>query len=159
MVYLTDGDLLHIPRIRTSTGRDELLTMTRHMKDIARHYDSDWLGPVVVNASTSRLSAVTGDGWIAAGDASAAFDPLSSQGLISAMASGRAAADAILTYRQGDKEAMARYGVAVNAIYDRYLSQRVGYYRVERRWLAAPFWRRRAEINTRNRMESPRAEV
>jgi len=47
----------------------------------------------------SRLSRCSGTGWIAAGDAASAFDPISSQGLFNALSSGffagNAAADAL----------------------------------------------------------------
>ena len=47
--------------------------------------------PVVFAAGSRRLSSVVGDGWIAAGDAAVTFDPLSSQGILTALLTGREA--------------------------------------------------------------------
>ncbi len=43
----------------------------------------------IFSARSSLLTNPTGDGWIAAGDAAAAYDPLSSHGIGSALAGGR----------------------------------------------------------------------
>ncbi|MGW2088752.1 LodA/GoxA family CTQ-dependent oxidase [Streptomyces sp. NPDC001880] len=43
-------------------------------------------------AHSTHLDRVHGDGWIAAGDAAVAFDPLSSQGILTALYTGRAPA-------------------------------------------------------------------
>lgn len=56
---------------------------------------TDWSAPQVSPASGAWLDPVCGEGWIACGDAALAFDPLSSQGLLGALASGVAAARAI----------------------------------------------------------------
>jgi|KBSSwiStaDraftv2_1062776.scaffolds.fasta_scaffold479824_2 hypothetical protein len=49
----------------------------------------------VVTAHSSRLDRVSGDGWLAVDDAAMAFDPLSSQGLTHALASGIRAGEAL----------------------------------------------------------------
>ena len=49
----------------------------------------------VVAADSSCLEVVEGDGWCAVGDAAAAYDPLSSQGITTALASGAWAGQAI----------------------------------------------------------------
>jgi flavin-dependent dehydrogenase len=56
---------------------------------------TDWSTPQVSPAGGAWLDPVYGHGWIACGDAALAFDPLSSQGLPGALASGVAAAEAI----------------------------------------------------------------
>jgi flavin-dependent dehydrogenase len=84
-----------------------------------------------------------GDGWIAAGDAAAAYDPLSSHGIGSALAGGRQAADAVAAHLDGDGAAFTNYRERLLAEYARYLWTRDGYYRDERRWSGAPFWERR----------------
>ncbi len=45
----------------------------------------------VTDASTSWLDRIAGPGWAATGDAAAAFDPLSSQGIVTALVMGREA--------------------------------------------------------------------
>lgn len=51
----------------------------------------------LVNASSVTLSHAAGAGWIAVGDAAAAFDPITSQGLANALSSALVAAGAIVS--------------------------------------------------------------
>ena len=90
-----------------------------------------------VDASSMRLDRVTGDGWLAVGDAAAALDPLSSHGLGSAMAGGIEAARAILS---GSFE---RYESMIDTMWNSYVRVRRATYALERRWRDAPFWRHR----------------
>ena len=59
-------------------------------------------------AHSSTLDPCIGDGWIAAGDAGVTFDPLSSQGLLHALFSGLAGAEAADSYLSGDTAGLAR---------------------------------------------------
>ena len=97
----------------------------------------------VFAASSSLLTHPTGDGWIAAGDAAASYDPLSSHGIGSALACGRSAARAIAATLDGDTTAFTTYRDRLLADYTHYLCTRHAYYADERRWPTSPFWRRR----------------
>ncbi len=97
----------------------------------------------VFAAGSSLLSRPTGDGWIAAGDAAAAHDPLSSHGIGSALAGGTWAARAVAATLGGDGTAFTSYGERLLADYARYLWTRSSYYADERRWPDKPFWERR----------------
>jgi flavin-dependent dehydrogenase len=89
------------------------------------------------------LTEPAGEGWAAAGDAAAAYDPLSSHGIGSALAGGRQAAATLVAALQGDAAALPAYGEGHRAGYARYLWSRHAYYADERRWPDAPFWKRR----------------
>jgi flavin-dependent dehydrogenase len=97
----------------------------------------------VLAAGSSLLTRSTGDGWIAAGDAAAAFDPLSSHGIGSALASGTRAARAVAATLAGDGTVGAAYAERLRADYARYLWDRHAYYADEQRWPDSPFWARR----------------
>jgi flavin-dependent dehydrogenase len=71
-----------------------------------------------VDASSARLSHAACDRWIAIGDAAAAFDPITSQGLINALATAIVAAGAILSPRGLDREASRIYSDAVASTFD-----------------------------------------
>jgi flavin-dependent dehydrogenase len=143
-VYSTDADEAQVRRARTSGGWAALLDQTVHTKERLRTADVALLAPPRVQAAGSaRLHPVVGDGWLAVGDAAASHDPLSSQGILTALASAPSAADAVVAALGGDAEAPRRYAAAVQASYTRYLIQRCGYYRLERRWPASAFWQRR----------------
>jgi flavin-dependent dehydrogenase len=94
-------------------------------------------------AGSSLLTQPTGDGWIAAGDAAASYDPLSSHGIGSALACGRSAARAIAATHTGDPTAFPTYRDRILASYTHYLHTRHAYYADEQRWPTSPFWRRR----------------
>lgn len=99
--------------------------------------------PRVVSANTSRLTVVAGDSWLAVGDAATAFDPLSSQGLESALSSALHAARAIRRRLDGDSGALHSYAAHVCQTWRRYVYERARVYEQETRWPDAPFWRRR----------------
>jgi flavin-dependent dehydrogenase len=46
-----------------------------------------------MEAGGARLEPLHGNGWLACGDAALSFDPLSSQGLLTALYSGKFASD------------------------------------------------------------------
>jgi hypothetical protein len=92
----------------------------------------------VTDASTSWLDRICGPGWLAAGDAAVAFDPLSSQGIVTALVMGREAG-LVAAGLVGVEEYDARY----RSLRDEHLALRAAYYGLERRWPAAEFWRRR----------------
>lgn len=93
-----------------------------------------------------RLDPPSGPGWVAAGDAAAVFDPLTSQGIYKALATGIDAADAIAAYLAGHGHALARYAEATHAAYDDYLALREHLYGAEARWAQHPFWRGRRPL-------------
>ena len=97
----------------------------------------------VFAAGSSLRTPATGDGWIAAGDAAAAYDPLSSHGIGSALAGGASAARAVVATLGGDVTAFLAYRERLLADYARYLWARSAYYADERRWPDRPFWKRR----------------
>jgi flavin-dependent dehydrogenase len=100
--------------------------------------------PRGVDASSGRLGAAAGRGWLAVGDAAASFDPLSSQGLLNAHYTGLRGAEAVHRALAGDAAAVAAYAARLDEIYRAYLAHRAAAYAAERRWPAAPFWSTRA---------------
>jgi flavin-dependent dehydrogenase len=94
-------------------------------------------------AHSSTLDPCIGDGWIAAGDASMTFDPLSSQGLLHALFTGLAAAEASNRYLSGDTSALIGYQRLMRGIQHVYRRRLAFSYSSEARWPTAPFWRRR----------------
>jgi L-Lysine epsilon oxidase N-terminal len=84
------------------------------------------------------LNRVAGPGWLATGDAAASFDPLSSQGLVTALVLGRAAGEAATA--PGEPYG---YAGAVERIVAQHLADRLAYYALEDRFSTSPFWARR----------------
>ncbi len=92
----------------------------------------------------AERAAGAGAGWLALGDAAAAYDPLSSHGIGSAMGSGFYAGQAIASSLAGHpEEARTAYLQLLQDAYGACLDLQRYHYAQERRWPDAPFWRRR----------------
>ena len=140
--FFTDADLLRESRLGEEEAWRAEAARARHTAP--RLAGAVPLGPPrVLPAASELLAEPAGEGWLAVGDAAASFDPLSSRGILSALASGIGAADAAREALAGDREALPRYAAGVQLDFARYLEMRDRTYRVERRWPEAPFWKRR----------------
>jgi flavin-dependent dehydrogenase len=109
LAFLTDADL---PSAR----------ITHQATILAQHAaDTNEIGAILAEcefvpdqggftaAHSSTLTPCIGESWMAAGDASMTFDPLSSQGLLHALFTGLTAAEAADSYLSGDAAAPPRY--------------------------------------------------
>ena len=93
-----------------------------------------------MSTNSTWIAPAIGSGWAAIGDASAAFDPLSSHGMTTALWSSIQAADAWL---ERDPAKMRKYADAVAQGVQEYLANRTRVYAQEQRWPDSPFWARR----------------
>ncbi len=122
----------------------ELAQEARKTRFIAAYLDDygyDACGPVKrITTNTSWIAPVIGAGYAAIGDAAAAFDPLSSHGMTTALWSAIQASEA---YLKQDKAKMQDYADQTAKGVQDYLQARQRVYAQERRWPDAPFWRRR----------------
>lgn len=100
-------------------------------------------GPITCPAHSQILDPIAGEGWVAAGEAAAGFDPLSSMGIGYAIASGIQAARVAASTIRGDREHAALFASDVRRHYDAYLARRQAYYAMEQRWPESEFWQRR----------------
>jgi len=144
LAFHTDSDVHAARRIRSSQRllreSEGTLELLRVLKDTGfeaeeRCYEH--------GARGSLLNPCGGPGWLAAGDAALSFDPLSSQGLFTAMFLGLAAAEAAHSYLEGDHSAVRDYANTIGRIRDAYCRGLRETYRQEQRWPASWFWRRR----------------
>jgi flavin-dependent dehydrogenase len=141
--FHTDADLPAAIMVRTTEGL------------LARARGLPMLGELIAQPSWDRgqwgycaahgawLTPAAGNGWLAAGDAALAFDPLAAQGLFNAMYLGLAAAEASHRHLAGDQTALADYGAEVSAIRQAYRTRHAAWYQLETRWPDQPFWNRR----------------
>lgn len=144
--YLTDPDLLVEQRAWTADGWTARLAATTHTRSrIERQRYELESAPRLAAAGSSCLERISGDGWLAVGDAAASFDPLSSHGIAAALSGGLRAAAAARAYAGGDGNALAVYGEQIACSYARYLWLWRAYYALENRWSDEPFWQRRQE--------------
>lgn len=147
VVYLTDADLGAAHSLPAEAGFLSLLDRTEHVRarTTARGYVLQ-AAPRGVAAHSARLSSFAGEGWLAAGDAALAFDPLSSQGILNALFTGMTAGLALDAQLAGDADALDAYARRLTNVYDAYLRNLAAFYSLERRWPERPFWRRRRPV-------------
>jgi flavin-dependent dehydrogenase len=129
VVFHTDAGREASRVARSPDGFHKLLASTIHVRE--RVSDSSDR-QTVVSAATTRLESFHGPGWRAAGDAAMSFDPLSSQGIYTALYSGMKAAEQDPT----------EYSETLNRIFEAYLEHRRIHYAEETRWPDSPFWNR-----------------
>ena len=143
-VFLTDADHVQREAITRADRWTSCLRATLHQKQrIEKHGGTLAAGIFSLPAESSFLEQVAGDGWLATGDAAAAFDPLSSQGIMSAISSGLDAAHTAAASLMGNRQAAASYANRIRKKYSEYLAHREIYYRMERRWPNSSFWKSR----------------
>jgi flavin-dependent dehydrogenase len=137
------------PWAKEATSQQGFLALIQDTVHISRKLESHGYTtaapPQPTDARSSRLERFHGEGWLAAGDAAIALDPLSSQGILSALYSGLKAAKAVMGYLAGDREALFHYEVSIMNVYTQFLWDRWHYYGVEWRWLDSLFWKTRRE--------------
>lgn len=101
-------------------------------------------------AANSVARSAAGHGWLAAGDSAMALDPLSSQGLFNALATGLEAGEATRSLLACEEEAMYCFASRMGRIWQAYIRHHANYYDMETRWPDSPFWaRRRRGVSTR----------
>ena len=141
-VFMTDADAVH----RRSTSLDAMWRREFVRTGLVSAVLAALVGPpsvVVRPADTSILEPMHGPGWVAVGEAGAAYDPLSGQGVVEALDSGLAAAAAIDRALDGDRGALDEFALERTERFHHYLIRRRETYRQERHWPASPFWARR----------------
>ena len=139
---MSDADIVKQHGLKSPPQWFEQLCKTRHVRGRLRSAEP-LTRPAALAAYSHRLEPLTGEGWLAVGDAATTFDPLSSQGIFKALRSGVLASYVILDYFKGNGAGLARYTSLLMREYESYLETRLEYYRREQRWPQSLFWQRR----------------
>jgi flavin-dependent dehydrogenase len=144
VLYMSDHDL---PQFRAARNPQCWWTMlmesTALATQIREHGFRPLASPRLVTAASCYVSTIAGEGWLAAGDATAAYDPLSSHGIAAALGSGYYAACATSDLLSARGEAQHAYLMLMQQAWDAYCVERQICYSSERRWPKEPFWDRR----------------
>lgn len=147
VVYLTDVDLAP-QSLRTQRGYGLLLSRTEHVSAcLEAHHYRFRTNIKAAPANSARLGCSTGRCWLAVGDAALSFDPVSSQGILTALFTGMKAGYALAAKLSGNDDAISDYDKRLAIIYEAYLQNRLAYYRLEKRWATRPFWSRRCNVS------------
>ncbi len=138
-----DGDLASVQGCRTA---GDLLERARRTRLIGRHCPPAGQALVPLRAAPANgqwPSHAAGSHWLAVGDASLAFDPLASQGLLHGLVTGQMGALAVREHLNGNMQALSAWTRQLQQIAQAYRANRALYYAMEQRWPHAPFWQRR----------------
>ncbi|MCF2873105.1 MULTISPECIES: NAD(P)/FAD-dependent oxidoreductase [unclassified Tenacibaculum] len=145
--FMTDSNLVLKLKANKHEGFNSLLQKTNHVKKrITECIGKDRNINVSLNthaANSSRLEKITGENWLAVGDAACTYDPLSSYGITAAIGTAYYGSRAIIDYLQGKKEAFLTYEYLMDKMYNTYLPMITFSYSQEKRWTDNDFWRRR----------------
>jgi flavin-dependent dehydrogenase len=112
--------------------------------------------PKILSAASLIRRPVYGIDWLAAGDASVTFDPLSGRGVYNALKGGVLVAEAVIARFDGNSQSFAQYSSWVNSQFSSYLQTRRIFYSMEQRWPQSPFWRRRHLFPIREHIDGTR---
>jgi flavin-dependent dehydrogenase len=142
VAFMTDDDLARSLNLRESSAWDAHLQGTTHL---CRRLEQSTpvSAPSLQAAQSACLDRVSGERWLAVGDAASSLDPLTSMGVFKALRSGIFASYALRNALEGNRTGCVRYEKVMRAEYDGYLEGRAMFYGQERRWSDSPFWRRR----------------
>ena len=146
--FMTDPDIHSIHPHTVQTWLFEKFIQTTHLKNNFHFNTPAQLTKVLVKpASTSCLEKITGDSWLAVGDAACTYDPLSSFGITAALGSSLYAALAIKDYLTGNETSMKAYCHVQQQSFNNYMTMLQHQYSLEQRWKNSTFWQRRHLFN------------
>jgi flavin-dependent dehydrogenase len=146
VVFLTDGDLPECRMAREPTMWRRMVEATTVIRGLLHERTYEPINRVRgISAASARLDRPFGFHWVAAGDAAAAFDPLSSRGIGGAIVSGSNASGAVLEEHAGRTGALPAYAEDLTDNYNRYLGELARRYRTEES-SKSEFWIRRSRL-------------
>lgn len=140
VAYFTEADLLH-GRVENRAALWSTLMLDTHLTRDRLDFARPLCDLRVVPASSTIADPIASLKYIAVGDAASTIDPLSSQGILYALISGLAAAEALVDPAQS--HAVQHYSRVIVARFQDDLSTRQRFCQSEIRWPDSPFWRRR----------------
>lgn len=145
VAFFTDDDLPAARELSTVSGFSLRLVASRMIGRVLG--ETGELAPDRVRrfpAGGVSRRAFAGDGWLAVGDASLAFDPLSAQGLFHALYTGLRGAQIVVATGEGCGVGLLdSWHTRLRAIRAAYRHHLAGCHAAETRWPDAPYWRRR----------------
>jgi flavin-dependent dehydrogenase len=147
VAFQTDAEFIRAQEWRDPAWFEKTMSETRFLSALLSEKSYRLEGhPQLTSAHSGRLEHCVGEGWLAVGDAAQSYDPLSGQGILSALATGQMAAAALSQSWPNPEAAVIAYGKAMEARWTRFLTGRQQFYAFEQRWPDAPFWQERQGV-------------
>ena len=142
LMYFTEKSILPKPGVTADEIR-ALLGKTKFISDMLAVDHQQYSSVKLMPAGTSCLPAPYGQTWLAVGDAAYAYDPISSFGITSALASGYYAGHALADHLSGKPGALEVYRYIMENSFQAYLQKLAHQYGQEQRWPTSPYWSQR----------------
>ena len=144
VAYMTDSDIAKSKKLNKPNIFNALLDKSNYTKH--RIHTTCNEKPKIISAHTQQLDTSIGKAWLAVGDASISYDPLSSLGIFKAMSSGRYASYAILDFLNHNPKGLEKYQFIINKENQAYYKKKHEYYMKEQRFSNQLFWKRRHQL-------------
>lgn len=125
--------------------KEELLK-TKQIQQLIQPTAEELLENKLMPSGTSCLDTPYGDRWLAVGDAAFSYDPISSYGITSALATGFYGGHAIASQLKGEKDAFLTYRYVLENGAKSYLQKLSHQYNMEKRWEDSLYWKERLPI-------------
>ncbi len=142
VAWMSDADLIRAHSLNFATKWLEHLQHSR-LTSARVVQGQPELPPRLQAAQSQILTRTSGPGWVAAGDAATALDPLSSQGILKALRTGKLSSFVALDCLTGRPSTQSRYDALVVRDYEQYKGAKTWFYSQEQRWPHSLFWSRR----------------
>jgi len=144
VMLMTDSDLCGRAKLATASAWSRRLCAASATTTRVTHAAPLWK-PRVFSAISQRLYRSEHRApWLAVGDAALAVDPISGSGVVRALRTAAAGAEAALAVLEnGATDAIEAFESDRDQECTAYLQERALYYDLEQRWCLDPFWQRR----------------
>lgn len=140
--FFTSNNLPIARYVKARRGWEKIMQKTKYIKSNIEKYNYGLIsGPHVMISNSSVLERVIGQNWLAVGDASVTYDPISSKGILSAINDGIIVADMIAKHFNKKNAGFEDYNKKITTGFCSYLIKRNYYYNLEKRWENNTFWK------------------
>lgn len=144
----TDAETLKASDFKNPDTWIKQLNQTKHLSQQLKHFEFDLKSLQAYATPSFKLAKISGNNWLAVGDAAMTFDTITSQGIMKGLLSGSLAAKAIAKNINDETSDFSHYESTLNVAFDNFIELRKNLYRSEQRWLSSPFWLNRERIHT-----------
>lgn len=138
-LHIRPNDLKSLLKVKTDW--ENLISATKYIRNFYEPGDI-WSRLKGTDASSVTQQDVSGEKWIAIGDAALAFDPISSQGIFNAIYTAWKASALIKASFLSQVTTFDAYSNEIKNIENFYKNSEIEFYSQEKRWLDSNFWKK-----------------
>jgi len=140
IAFYTDQETVKLTKMHQVEHWMNALNLTVSIKDEIQESMSLDKNTKGFPARSFCLDNITGENWLAIGDAASAYDPITSRGIYKSLTDGNYAAECISKILNNTSHSLTEFETYIAQNYYDYLLERAHYYRSEQRWKESRFW-------------------